>query len=82
MEQGRRVSAHFQEASRAVPLRLRGRNVLVAADQEFQSVVQRLANVFAHRKTRNGAAVAPAGVAELLASAFKPERQDLQGLSH
>src|SRR5215468_8046382 len=37
---------------------------------------------FAHRKTRNCAAVAPAGVAELLASAFKPERQDLQGLSH
>ena len=38
MEQGRRASAHFQEASRAVPLRLRGRNVLVAADQEFQLV--------------------------------------------
>jgi len=29
---------YFQEASRAVPLRLRGRNVLVAADQEFQLV--------------------------------------------
>src|SRR5262245_34579242 len=40
------------------------------------SVVQWMATLFAHRKTRNGAGLAPAGVAELLASAFKPERQD------
>src|SRR5215831_14376452 len=40
------------------------------------SVVRQLANLSAHRKTRNRAALAPAGVAELLASAFKPERQD------
>src|SRR5215471_15905042 len=40
------------------------------------SVVRQLANLAAHRKTRNRAALAPAGVAELLASAFKPGRQD------
>ena len=40
------------------------------------SVVRQLANLSAHRKTRNRAALAPAGVAELLASAFKSERQD------
>src|SRR5262249_5646730 len=40
------------------------------------SVVRQLANLSAHRKTRNRAALAPAGGAELLASAFKPERQD------
>src|SRR6516225_11913254 len=40
------------------------------------SVVRQLSNLSAHRKARNRAALAPAGVAELLASAFKPERQD------
>jgi len=40
------------------------------------SVVRQLANLSAHRKARNRAALAPAGVAELLAPAFRPERQD------
>src|SRR5215470_7404764 len=40
------------------------------------SVVCRLANLSAHRKIRNRAALAPSRVADVLASALTPERQD------
>jgi len=39
------------------------------------SVVQRLANLSSHRKARIGAAVAPAGLARVLAPAFTPSRE-------
>src|SRR5262249_30219989 len=38
------------------------------------SVVQRLANLSPRRKARNGAALAPTGLAHVLASAFTPHR--------
>ena len=39
------------------------------------SVVQRLANLSPDRKARNGAAVAPTGLAHVLAPAFTPHRK-------
>jgi hypothetical protein len=39
------------------------------------SVVQRVENLSPHRKARNGAAVAPTGLAHILAPAFTPHRE-------
>src|SRR5262249_6149998 len=39
------------------------------------SVVQRLANLTPHRKARDGAAMAPPGLVQVLASAFTPHRE-------
>jgi hypothetical protein len=44
------------------------------------SVLRRLADLSAHRKTRNPAALAPSGVADVLASAFKSETAGVQSL--